>query len=293
MSNTDWMALLDDSLTLDKILIPGTHDSGTEKIHQGGFHTQNFGIDTQLNDGIRFLDIRAANRGGSDPLKIEHWKMDCKITFGKVIHWCHTFLTNHPSEIIIMLMDDAYNGAKCGDGFEKYLEDAEIKKLFYLNPTIPPLRELRGKVFLFRRFERKSRDERGLDLQGKWKDNATFDLTTKDGVKLHIEDEYKQHDTHKKWNSVLNALEAAKKHSADGIFYITYNSIAAGGHTPYEYAWGGKQLIFKVDPIMNVNLKKYLENHSGKQRFGTIMVDYYNNHGEDNKIVEFIINSNY
>ena len=54
--------------------IPGTHDSGTSSLFgvtdKGAAHCQNFNIIQQLNDGIRFLDIRIGldlrlNHGGT------------------------------------------------------------------------------------------------------------------------------------------------------------------------------------------------------------------------------------
>ena len=54
--------------------IPGTHDSGTSSLlgvpDEGAAHCQNFIIIQQLNDGIRFLDIRIGldlrlNHGGT------------------------------------------------------------------------------------------------------------------------------------------------------------------------------------------------------------------------------------
>ncbi|NQY65348.1 MAG: hypothetical protein HRT38_16850 [Alteromonadaceae bacterium] len=58
ITTENWISNLEGSVTLDKLSIPGTHDSGASKARKGQAHNQNFDIITQLNDGIRFLDIR-------------------------------------------------------------------------------------------------------------------------------------------------------------------------------------------------------------------------------------------
>ena len=191
-----------------------------------------------------------------------------------------------------MLMDDAHDRLEIGrtveDGFKKYLKQQCYEDLFYLGTEIPPLKKLRGKVVLFRRFESQDCDNMGVDLEGIWKDNATFSVTTPQGVTFSIEDEYKKRDTHKKEATVRSVLDSAIDSPKDGVLHITYNSIASGSHTPYQYAWGGGG----VNPAMNRSLRAYLAEKSGIRRFGVVMLDFYNNKGSDRDIVESIIRSN-
>ncbi|WP_228453080.1 hypothetical protein [Chryseobacterium sp. CH1] len=56
-----WMAGLQDNISLSKISIPGTHDSGARidaPVVSGTAKTQDLSIAEQLNAGVRFLDIR-------------------------------------------------------------------------------------------------------------------------------------------------------------------------------------------------------------------------------------------
>lgn len=229
MGNLDlkqWMSGIDDERSLRDIVIPGTHDSGTEKTGMGVAHCQNYNIERQLNDGIRFLDIRVSNiNGGNDPLRVKHGIVNCLITFGDVLTWCKKIFKENNSETIIMLMDYCHDdlGKNIEEGFEKYLNNKNYKNLFYLGTTIPVLKDVRGKIVLFRRFESSKRDAMGIDLQEGWKDNDTFSLDVKreDGVvieKFDISDEYKEHDTNKKVKVVQDHL--SKKRSSD-CFYIT------------------------------------------------------------------------
>ena len=62
-SKGDWMKLLSDTLPVCKLSIPGTHDSGA--IYGGCMlKTQDAGIFSQLELGIRAFDIRLAEKDG-------------------------------------------------------------------------------------------------------------------------------------------------------------------------------------------------------------------------------------
>lgn len=291
VDHSKWMADLDASLTLDKFSIPGTHDSGTEKIAEGYAHTQNFNIATQLEDGIRFLDIRVSPQNNSgDPLKIKHGDYSCKISFADVLNSCSRFLTVNTNETIIMLVDSSSGSNKGIEaGFRAYLEQDQYKDLFLLEGKIPTLETARGKIVLFRRFEIEGSEVLGVNLSKGWKSNETFSLTTPDGDQFEIEDEYKEHDTHKKVKIVHDCLNLASETPDHSTMYLTYNSIATNGfHTPYQYAWGGNG----VDPAMNKSLD-YLHTNSKKRRLGVVLMDFYNNKGSDNENVVSIIESNF
>ncbi|GGY58430.1 1-phosphatidylinositol phosphodiesterase [Bacterioplanes sanyensis] len=312
----DWMGALDDSLTLDQLSLPGTHDSATEGVSslvKGFARTQNFDISTQLNDGIRFLDIRADHllpiellspmppmsedyrkRLKNDPLQIKHGPVDCGISFGDVLDSCKAFLEQNPTEAIFMLMNSANDDPELmvEVGFNTYLESEKFRDLFYLDSTLRPLNELRGKVVLLRRFASKKRDNFGIDLQDVWKDNATFQNATFDGVRLKVEDQYKETNTHTKEKIVRECLTDAAENKDDGVVHITYNSIAynkANARTPYQYAWGGHG----VKPPMNKSLEQYLSKIEGSQRLGVVMLDFYNDKGSSHSIVDAIIRSNF
>lgn len=286
----DWMSALNGNYSLDKYSIPGTHDSGTEKTGEGVAHTQNFGISAQLSDGIRFLDIRLDGVTEFDnDLIVKHGCILCFLSFEDVLNDCKKFLSAHSGETIIMLV----NASGClysniASRFKTYLEKDAYKNLFYLGETMPRLNDVRGKIVLFRRFKAGDSGVKGIDLSDGWKDNETFSLTTPQGVKFEIEDEYKQHDTHKKLEVVEANINSALVNSNDGIMYITYNSVSAGAHTPYQYAWGGGG----VDPIMNPSLQSFLNGKPGNRRFGVVMLDYYNNKGSQNGNVEALVKSN-
>ena len=290
VSTKNWMSALDKSLTLDKISIPGTHDSGTEKAPPIGARTQNFGIYTQLNDGIRFLDIRVtANGSKSDPLNIYHGIISCDISLGDVLNDCLRFLSENPNETVIMLMNAATSSVEgVQEKFDYYVGQEKYRNLFYLGARVPKLQQSQGKIVLLRRFTGSS----GIDLSHGWKVDETFALTTPENQFFEIEDQYKEHDTHKKMAAVESSINRAIQTPNDSVMHITYNSISQGGHTPYQYCWGGG--LGKVEPMMNPGLKEFLQRKQKGDRFGIVVLDFYNNEASniDNSNTELIINTN-
>ena len=292
MKNNNWMSYLDDNITLDKLSIPGTHDTGTmgvSAVVKGFARTQNFGIYRQLEDGIRFLDIRLKNN--KDSLVVVHGVVSCNLSFEDVLNDCSKFLINNPKETVIMLVNN--EGSNIESNFSQYLKMDAYRDLFYLDTTLPNLGLLRGKVVLFRRFEASESLHMGVNLSKGWEDNATFPMTTPSGIKLQIEDEYKEHNTKKKYKIVKDSINSAIDNPNDGIIYITYNSISSKlTHTPYKYAWGGRGS--GIDPAMNPSMTEYLHPMTGIKRFGVVMLDFYNNNKDNinNENVELIIKSN-
>jgi 1-phosphatidylinositol phosphodiesterase len=305
---SSWMSGLNSTLTMAQLSVPGTHDSGTEKISPGPYHTQNFGIAQQLSDGIRFLDIRLAKNSDKtpgDPLQVNHANISCDITFGDVLNDCMSFLGANPGEVIFMLVNDA-SGSSNSDtvcnGFQTYLENSTYQNLFCLSaaPAQLPLSQLRGKVVLLRRFFAPANVELGLNLQQQSKTfegvgwpngySETFDTTTPDGTtSLHIEDQYNTHNVSKKMEAVSEALDIASGNAGDGKLYITFNSIAFHGTTtPYQYAWSVKH-------AMNPSLQSWFAQTPGRARYGFVVLDFYNNETGhiDNGNVAAIIGSNF
>ncbi|NQY65349.1 MAG: phosphatidylinositol-specific phospholipase C [Alteromonadaceae bacterium] len=293
ITTKNWMSNLTGSITIDQLSIPGTHDSGTSKVtgpFKGAALTQNFDITRQLNDGIRFLDIRVKHTDISiEPLQIFHGVIGCNISFGDVLNDCIKFLKENHHETIIMLINAASDEDKdIQNSFDYYLEQQPYKDLFYLEPKLPTLAGLRGKIVLFRRFQGYG----GVDLSSGWEVNSTFTLVTPDGVEFKIEDQYKEDDTTVKLKAVTDNIESAINKSSDGVIYITYNSISQGLHTPYQYACGGG--LTPVNPKMNTGMESYLTKNLGAKKFGVIMLDFYNNKegSISNNSIKLIINSN-
>ncbi|WP_183495766.1 PI-PLC domain-containing protein [Neolewinella aquimaris] len=113
----DWMKHIPDTMKMNGLSIPGTHDSGAQ---WGGTaaETQSWDIKQQLSGGIRFFDIRLKpNPDDPNGLAVYHGDFpqcedtDCfgacgltcdRLTFTQILNWMNTFLKDHPTEAIIM-----------------------------------------------------------------------------------------------------------------------------------------------------------------------------------------------
>ncbi|GGQ28132.1 MULTISPECIES: phosphatidylinositol-specific phospholipase C [Streptomyces] len=148
LGTQDWMAGLGDSTALQRMTIPGTHDSGATK---GGLYVacQNTSIAQQLDSGIRFLDVRCRVTGGS--FAIHHGSFFQDLMFGDVLVACWNFLAAHPGETVLMRVKQEYSGesdATFRAVFDDYLDNRGWRPLFRIADTLPALGQARGKVVL-------------------------------------------------------------------------------------------------------------------------------------------------
>ncbi|MEU6315535.1 phosphatidylinositol-specific phospholipase C [Streptomyces sp. NPDC047014] len=148
LGTQDWMAGLGDATALQRMTIPGTHDSGATK---GGLYVacQNTSIAQQLDSGIRFLDVRCRVTGGS--FAIHHAAFFQDLMFGDVLVACRDFLAAHPSETVLMRVKQEYSGesdATFRAVFDDYLGNRGWRSLFRIDGALPTLGQARGKVVL-------------------------------------------------------------------------------------------------------------------------------------------------
>ena len=287
----DWMTQLSDDLYLYELSIPGTHDSGTgEYVSAGISKCQNFSIREQLLDGIRYFDIRV-----DEELDIRHGSTDCKIDFSDVWNDFTSYLNEHPGEVIIMQLNSHDDDDSLADPLNSYFTNS----VMWTKNYIPKLGEVRGKVVLFKRIRDTSY---GVNVRSVWPDDGV-ETNGNNGINtFYIEDRYFDtgeaiHDTAEKKKVVSEAINDACKNLDNGKMYIIFNSVAGRGtHTPWDYAWGG----LGIDPEMNPSLNNIFNGVDTSYvqrplRIGTILLDFYNKHGNDDPhhLVERIINYNF
>ena len=160
-----WMSHVDDNKYLDELSIPGTHDSSTCSVDNDTepqtslVKCQQDYIPTQLLEGIRYFDIRLGGNNEHDDPGIVHgrgylFKKDGHyMQLSDVIGYFKTFLNEHSSEALIMLVSRGNNEAtdeSATTAFAKVL--GNDPNLFYTSSHVPTLGEVRGKIVLLRRF---------------------------------------------------------------------------------------------------------------------------------------------
>lgn len=158
-----WMGKLPDHTPLSALSIPGTHNSPTHYTALPSVRCQAVSLKEQLNNGVRFLDIRVQVADPTDPkndqLILVHSAFPVSLTgnkyFRDLLNTVTTFLDAHPSETVIMSIKREGTGSATDQQLSKILYDHYINsdrnRWFTANRT-PRLSETRRKVVLLRRF---------------------------------------------------------------------------------------------------------------------------------------------
>lgn len=160
-----WMKYVDGNKYLDELSIPGTHDSSTCSVDNDTepqtslAKCQQDYIPTQLLEGIRYFDIRLGKNNENGDPGIDHGicyllkKDGGFIHLSDVIGYFKTFLNEHPSEALIMLVsrgNDEATDESVTTAFANVM--GNNSDLFYTSSRVPTLGEVRGKIVLLRRF---------------------------------------------------------------------------------------------------------------------------------------------
>ncbi|WP_309434196.1 phosphatidylinositol-specific phospholipase C [Chryseobacterium sp.] len=273
-----WMSGLQDNISLSKISIPGTHDSGARvdpPVLSGTAKTQDLSIAEQLNAGVRFLDIRC--RHIDNAFAIHHGAIYQNLNFDDVLNACYAFLNSHPSETIIMSVKEEYDASNTTRSFEQTF-DSYVQKnpsKWDLGANIPTLGSVRGKIKLLRRFS--SGTTKGINASP-WADNTTFDINNS-GVQLKVQDYYKVTNNDDKWNGISSLLNEAKN-DTNGKLFVNFTS----GYKPGIF---GIPSIPTVSNNINPRLKTFFQTNT-QGSFGIMPIDFVNA-----ELSELIVKTNF
>jgi len=146
---------------VNRVAIPGTHDSAASVEDNGLMHgtdlhwqTQVWTIPQQLRIGVRFFDLRVNN---SDTLPVFHYSVfqgtDIPCVFSNFV----SFLRENPSEFIVIRLKQEYTGNGQTDvNFTARVFNAtnQYPNYFLLNGNkIPTISQARGKVIVMTGFQ--------------------------------------------------------------------------------------------------------------------------------------------
>ena len=259
----DWMKKLSDDIQISEIAFPGTDLSAgyehpqelsrrgggavagaaieagikilekaapliQEAIYGDSSTTQALSLKEQLEYGIRVFDLHLWNH--EDTFEILHWDKSSGVTFGNFLSHLGYFLSNHPSETVLLILseprDEKGNTKSSRARLEEYLRDCKVhKKSFFLktNSYQVKLKEARGKFIII------SKEENFHDLGINYFGNK-FSVWEKPRLNNN-------------WNLHDWAWMPAKRHIASATsgkkdtFYVTFIT-ARGGLFPYFAASG-------------------------------------------------------
>ncbi len=250
-----WMKQIKDDRNICSINLPGTHDTCTFTSGVPGVRTQNHDLMSQLEMGVRFIDIRC--RHFHNIFTIHHGDFFLGMDFRSVMFTCLSFLKQNPTETILMVIKEEHTSEGCTRSFEETFRSEyfdNIKDKWLVKNSIPTLGEARGKIVLLRRFPLAQSNTLGLDLSD-WKDDCIFETKS---VKAKIQDNYKANRDEKLGKVNLIIDEAIDKNH--DYLYLNFSSIQGA---PEAYA-------SFLNPRVNEKI------NSSRGRFGVIAMDFIN-----------------
>lgn len=157
-----WMKELKDETPLSGLSIPGTHNSPTYHRALPSVRCQAVSTRTQLENGVRFFDIRVQPESPKHPTKdgllLVHSVFPIALLGGKyfrdLVNEIYDFLDKNPSETLVMSVKREGVGDSTDAQLSRILKDhyAGDPNRWYTAPHMPSLREARRKIVLIRRF---------------------------------------------------------------------------------------------------------------------------------------------
>lgn len=159
---SSWMRSFRDETPLSALSIPGTHNSPTCHRALPSVRCQATSPPEQLQNGVRFFDIRVQPESPQDPTKdaliLVHSVFPISLTgakyFRDLLKEVYTFLDQNPSETVIMSIKREGTGNANDAQLSRILRDyyAGDVNRWFTAPRIPTLGEARRKIVLIRRF---------------------------------------------------------------------------------------------------------------------------------------------
>lgn len=174
VTGANWMSFLPDDMVLSDVTIPGTHDAATAQLNfmmNATAQCQQLSIKDQLNNGIRYFDLRVGMEYWSDDTAMDliliHGVLDLTcyyngdpLSLSKVMDWIRDFLEKNPTEtVIIQPKADAFKLFLDGMVYD-FFKDLKDKypDLFYIGDHVPKMSECRGKIVIISRLKKENSD---------------------------------------------------------------------------------------------------------------------------------------
>lgn len=205
-----WMGKLKHESPLSALSIPGTHNSPTHYKALPSVRCQAVSLADQLNNGVRFLDIRVQpenpDDANVDSLILVHSAFPISLTgnkyFRDLLNEVTSFLDRNPSETIIISLKREGVGKATDQQLSKILHNHYIApdtERWFTENRIPRLGEVRRKIVLVRRFniddslhDLNNGTGFGLDAAS-WPDNCEDGLCS--GGTIRVQDFYEVEET--------------------------------------------------------------------------------------------------
>ena len=299
VGSRNWMSKIADKTPVSQLTIPGTHDSATYN-YSGVLSpyvvTQDLDLKTQLNYGVRFLDIRA--RVIKNVLAIHHSSFFLNMFLGDVLNACREFLNNNPSETIFMSVKKDHDDEDSTLSFEeaflnRYYNSSEYKDLWYhttIGQKFPTMGEVRGKIVLMSR----SGLDSSLGIDFHIGDNETGKLNVNQYLTLNYEDLYAP-GSKDKVEAVSSHLKAAQSElkTKNHALWVTFTSANEPPYYPPLYyaetvPRGNGMDVWEEGLEINRKLMMGMNLQSSNSPMGIVPMDF-----PDWKLIRFLVDTNF
>lgn len=272
-----WMSKVSDNVRVERMSIPGSHDSATgcgttcDSLAQ----TQELDISAQFDAGVRAYDFRPSSDG--DTLRIYHGMFATGATFEGALDTLVDKLEKEPTEfaIIIMRHEDTHESAAEKAAWGRMMNDLlnnyrHRERLIQFRPGLTA-GDMRGKILIL------SRDRYGAVPVGGYIRNWSHesDFASQDSAvisgngeaPLHVQDFY---DTYKaldvKLGSIKEVIDYCQSSSNAGKWVINH---ASGYYSPSTVTVDSYRVNANA---INGEVARYLK--GGKGPVGIIMMDF-------------------
>ncbi|KAB5580920.1 phosphatidylinositol-specific phospholipase C [Coniochaeta sp. 2T2.1] len=229
-----WMEELDNETPVSCLSLPGTHNSPTCHVALPSVRCQAVGVREQLDNGVRFLDIRVSANPDNDELTLVHSAFPVSLTGNRrldsdLLSDVYGFLDANPSETVLISLKREGTGKASDQQLSRYLHDSgrylggDNARRWFTDPRLPKLGEVRGKCVLVRRFGlddglRGEHEGRGWGIDGSaWPDNCE-DAPTGSGL-IRVQDFYEVTES----TNIQKKIDMARAHlekAAEQVFAL-------------------------------------------------------------------------
>jgi len=260
---------------LNRISIPGTHDTGTWRGSEAGdlARTQVQPLDTQLYGGIRFIDVRTRRFKGS--LVIHHGATYQNQNFDDIQQHLVNFLSQNPTETVLMRLvaDETTPDPTNSDPMPTMFLAAIQKYATYYytsnspQGTIPKLGDTRGRIVVF---------QDGNWNPGKLPQFLDYGLMFNKQQDDYSDDSLKNDKFGSKWDAIHAELLKSQAETDSKAWYLNFTSFAGVPYLPYTFAEKNNPQVYN-----------FLNSTKGSNYWGVIPMDF-----PATPLVSLIINSN-
>lgn len=257
-SNKDWMKKLHSLRKINRLSIPGTHNSASM---YGGdsVQTQSLTLEKQLDAGIRFLDLRLMQKGST--LHFYHGSISQDQTFNEALDVIIQFLKDNPSEMVIIRIKEENKPEKPTETFADLIYGHVKQNIDFFHKTTQSLSALtlgdvRGKIVILQDFSNpvESRPFHPINDHTYFYKYAIYD-PIKITDDWYLSSNWALYDKWKKIKKVIAHANATQDSFDDTYMentYLTYLT-GNGGSFPY-FVVSGKSSHGNDDPQLLTGL---------------------------------------